>query len=222
MAVFGIIVTLAVFLLSRLVYKRWSVVILSPILTSLLAMIAILVSLHVSYKEYWVSAKWLKFMLQPATVAFAIPLYKYFPVLRRNAVPLLTSIILGGITAVTTSVLFADLFHLQGLAASLAPRSITTPLAMDTSAAIGGNPVLTAVFVIVTALVGIMTGPLLIRRLKLRSKFAQGALMGTGAHAIGTSRAFEMGQLEGTIASIALIINGVSTVVLAPLLMHWM
>lgn len=214
----GFILTVLVYAVTKRMYRTLHFVLFSPILTSLLLLVFILASFHLSYRTYNQSASWLTDLLKPATVAFAIPLYKHFHILRKHAAEIVSGIAAGVVTAISSSVLLATSMHLQAsVVNSLAPRSITTPIAMDVAREVGGVPVMTAVFVILTALIGLLAAPVVIRLLHIRSPLAQGTLYGTGAHGIGTSRAFEIGGLEGTISSLSMILAALFTLVLAPL-----
>ncbi len=217
----SICATVLFFLIARMIYRRFQIAILSPIFTTLLMTILFVLLFHVSYTSYMSGGRYLTYLLQPATVAFAIPLYKHFQLLKRHSVEILVSVIGGSMVAISSTVLLAHLFRLNtSLTDSLAPRSITTPFAMDVSNMIGGTPVLTAVFVILTALVGLLVGPIVIRHLRITSSLAKGTLLGTSAHAAGTSRAFEFGNIEGTFASISMILAAGFTMLIAPLLVH--
>ncbi len=214
----GFGLTIIVYFITKRFYRRFSFILFSPILTSLIVLVLILVLFHISYGTYNQSAIWLTELLKPATVAFAVPLYKHLSILKKHALEIFTGILAGVITAVTSSVILATVVHLNlPVINSLAPRSITTPIAMDVAKEIGGIPVMTAVFVILTALVGLIVAPILIRVLGIRSPLAQGTLYGTGAHGIGTSRAFEIGGLEGTISSLSMILAALFTLAVAPL-----
>ena len=222
-AALSFLVTILVYQSSKWLYKRYPLVFLFPIITSVLTMIVFLIVSRTPYSHYMSGAKWLSDLLAPATVAFAIPLHKHFDLLRSHAVEIVGSVFTGAFTSIVSTVLLADTLHFNAqLAGSLAPRSVTTPIAMQISQTIGGVPVLTAVFVILTAFIGILVGPIVIRFLHIQSSIAKGTLFGTGAHGIGTSKAFELGALEGTIASLAMIISAGFTVVLAPFLVPFL
>lgn len=215
----GIVLTVLVYWGCKQLYRRLPVVVFTPIVTSLLILVVILVTTHYSYTSYMDSAHWLTDLLGPSIVAMAVPLHKNYALLKQNAVAILVGIGTGSTVAIVSSVLLARLFHLSrttGL--SLAPRSVTTPIAMEISNWLGGIPTLTGVFVILTALAGIIVGPLAIKYLRIQSAVAKGTLYGTAAHGIGTSKAFEMGQLEGTYASLSMIIAAGLSVALALLL----
>jgi predicted murein hydrolase (TIGR00659 family) len=217
----SIVGTILVFMLTRRIYRRFRFVLLQPMLTSFLVVIVLLLLSHVPYHTYIRGAKYLTDALQPATVAFAIPFYRNFHLFRRHATHILLSLISGSFIAMISSVELAKWLHLGGvIVPSIAPRSVTTPIAMQVSRAIGGVPVLTATFVIMTGIIGILVGPQLIRWLRIRSAVGQGTLMGMGAHGIGTARAFEESHEAGTIASLSMILAGCITVLIAPLLQH--
>lgn len=220
MACLSFILTIVIFLLCRWIYRRFTYAVLNPILTSLVLLISILLFFHLPYSEYHSGAHWLSDLLQPATVAFALPLYRYFHILKKYFFEIISSVAIGSFVAVSSSMMLSQWLGIGQFANSLAPRSVTTPIAMDISKMIGGSPILTSIFVIATAMIGIITGPLLIRLLKLKSEISRGTLLGTGAHVIGTSRAFEIGHLEGTIGSISMIIAALFTLAISPMFVH--
>jgi predicted murein hydrolase (TIGR00659 family) len=214
-----LLLTVLVFWLAKKLYGRWSVLILLPILTAPIVLVVILTTAHVSYGSYMAGGKWLTYLLQPATVAFAVPMVRHFELLKKHALEIVSSVVLGSLVAIVTSMVLAGWMHLNPtLADSLAPRSVTTPIAMVISQKFGGVSTMTAVFVMVTALIGIVIGPLIIRYLSLRSAVARGAMFGMGAHGAGTSRAFEMGAVEGTVASLSMIIAAGASLLIAPTL----
>ncbi|MCL6598669.1 MAG: LrgB family protein [Alicyclobacillus macrosporangiidus] len=221
--VLSIAATVAVYVFCRRIYRRWPYILLSPMLTSVLVMIGLLVVLRVPYATYMTGGQWLSDLLQPATVAFAVPLYRHRQVLVRHAPAIAAGLTFGSILAVVSSVALAHVAGLPAsLARSLAPRSITTPVAMAIAQTMGGNPVLAAVFVLCTGILGVLVGPWLVRVLRLRTPIGRGTLMGMGAHGIGTARAFEMGPQEGTISSLSMVVAALVGVVVIPLLLHVM
>lgn len=215
----GLASTLMAYAACKALYRRFHVVFLNPMITSLVALVLFLHFAHVSYATYDASARWLTSLLGPATVAFAVPLHRHFPVLKAHWPEFLVSLTFGSATGITGSVLLARLLRLNhAVVTSIAPRSVTTPIAMDISQAIGGIPTLTAVFVILTGITGVVVGPWLLRLLRLKSPVARGALFGMGSHGIGTARAFEYGAMEGTCSSLAMIVAAFITLGLAPAL----
>lgn len=218
-AFFSFLLTIGLYWGGKWCYKKKPKVYLSPLLTTPLFLVALLLFTNISYESYNSGAKWLSFMLQPATIAFAIPLYKYFPIFKKYAKEIIVSVLLGSIVAVISSMFLAKAFHLnQQITESLLPRSVTTPIAMDIAKIIGGVPAITAVFVIITGILGTMIGPMIIRCLRIDNEIAQGILFGTGAHAAGTAKAFEYSPITGTISSLSMIIAAFFTLGIAQLI----
>ncbi|WP_120465295.1 CidB/LrgB family autolysis modulator [Paenibacillus aceti] len=218
LGILWLIITLAIYGLSKRLYRARPRVYFSPLLVTPLTLIIGLMLTNVSFETYNEGGKWLNTMLQPATVAFAIPLYKHYEVLKKHAVEIFASVLTGSIVAIISSALFAKWLHLDNqLISSLVPRSVTTPIAMSVSQVIGGVPNITAVFVIITGLLGSMIGPLVVRALRIDGEVARGVLLGTSAHGTGTSKAFELSSLTGTISSISMILAALFTLTVAPL-----
>lgn len=226
-AIVSFLGTIIIFLLSKKVYKKLNWILLSPLLICPLVIILILLLSHIPYEDYNSGAIWLSKLLGPATVAFAVPIYKNYPLLKKHAKAIGVSLITGSAVAIVSSFLFAMWIGLSNdMINSLVPRSITTPIAMDISEIIGGEPTMTAVFVIVTGLTGSIIGPLVIKATHIRTSAAKGLLLGMGAHGCGTSKAFEIGELEGTYSSLAMIVAALISIVLSdtffPLLQHYL
>jgi predicted murein hydrolase (TIGR00659 family) len=212
------ILTLAVYVGSKRIYGRRRWIILSPLLVSPVALVALLSVTATPYGDYMAGTHWLSYLLGPATVAFAVPMHRHFDLLKKHAAEILGSVAAGALVALVTSVPLAEWVHLGGQTVlSLAPRSVTTPIAMDISRAIGGVPTMTAVFVIITGLFGLAAGPVVIRLLHIRTPIARGALLGMGAHGCGTSKALEFGPVEGAVASLAMVLGAGVTILIAPL-----
>lgn len=211
--------TVALYAAARALYRRSGAVFLSPLLLAPAALVALLLGFHVPYARYMQGGEPLGRVLGPVTVAFALPLYRQRSLLRRHAVELGAGLLVGSLVAVSSSLALAWAAGLDGVAArSMAPRSVTTPLAMLAASTLGGVPSLTAVFVIVTGLVGIVLGRLIVERLPLRSPLARGALLGLGAHGAGTAEAMQLGALEGAVAGLVMICAGLLLLAGAPVL----
>lgn len=213
--------TIFIYLLCRKLYAKRPLLFLHPTLTSFVVLVTMLSLSHIPYVKYAYGTRWLEDLLGPAIVSFAIPLYRNLDILKRHALEIFTCLLTGSVVAMTTSVLFARLLHLNhAIDLSLAPRSVTTPIAMEISRTLGGSPSLTAGFTLITGLSGAIVGPLLIRWFQIRSAMAKGMLLGMGCHGLGTSIAFDIGQLEGTFASLSMMTAAGITVGLAPVLVH--
>lgn len=214
--IISILLTFFVYRVSKKSYVRWKFFFLSPLLISPIVLILLLILSHTAFDNYYSGAKWLSFLLGPATVAFAMPVYKHLHLLRRHLFEIIASTTVGSATAIVSTFFYAVWLQLgPSLTTSLVPRSITTPVAMDISKTIGGVPTLTAVFVIITGITGALVGPSLIRLFKIEKSTAKGLMLGMSAHGAGTSKAFELGEREGTFASIAMIVAALITIILA-------
>jgi predicted murein hydrolase (TIGR00659 family) len=214
-ALFWCVCTLVVYLAARRLHRRfgrwWS----SPMLVTWVVCGGLILLMHNSYRDYLSGTHWLVWLLGPATVAFAVPIHRHRDMVRRHWLLLGAGVVVGSALAIGSSWVFASWFELSPeLRASLVPRSITTPLAMDASQRLGGVPELTAVFTALTGLFGAAIGETLLWLLPVRSRIARGALFGMGAHGAGVAKAGELGQEEGVIASLIMIFAGQFTLLL--------
>lgn len=217
MMVFYLLLTLAIYFIAKKVYQRTNNMLFSPLLVCPVAIIALLLAFRVPYESYDQGGHWLTMMLQPATVALAVPMYKYRKTVKKYLMELTVSVTGGAIVAIVTSMVIASVLGINSeLVASLAPRSITTPIAMSVSKILGGNPSITAVFVIFTALIGTIITTTMLRYVPIKSPVTKGMLYGVSAHGTGTAKAYELGQVEGVIASLAMIFMGIVTTFIAP------
>lgn len=215
---FGVGVTLAAYQLALAAYEKTRWFFLQPVLVSMLAVIAVLVACGLTYEEYKDSAKALTIFLGPATVALAVPLFLNLKRIRQLFWPTSITLLIGGVVATGMGVLLAWWFgadHMMLM--SMAPKSVTSPIAMLVADEIGGIAALAAVFVLITGVIGAILGPDLLRRIGVRHPAAQGLAMGMTAHAVGTSRALQEGEECGAFAALAMSLMGVGTAVALPL-----
>jgi predicted murein hydrolase (TIGR00659 family) len=204
--IFFILVTYLFYKLSKKAATKWSFPLFHPLLVAPLALIGLISLLHVSGNDYLHSTKWLTHMLGPATVAFAIPIYKHFDLIKKYIGNILISITAGTLIAIFSSFGLSKLIHLNtDFVISILPRSITTPIAIEVSKEIGGLPTLTTVFVILTGVVGGVVGPSIIKGLSIKTPIAKGLALGMAAHGAGTNKAMEYGEQEGTFSTLAMI-----------------
>ncbi|WP_407174741.1 LrgB family protein [Bradyrhizobium sp. STM 3562] len=215
--------TILFYFLAKRLHRKWPRWWLMPLAVApALLMLAALI-LHESYRDYIRGTHWLVALLGPATVAFAVPIYEQRALIRRRWPLLLAGMIAGSFTAIASSWALADLLGIDGaLRLSLLPRSISTPFAMEVSDEIGGIPDLTAVFVVLTGIIGAAVGDVVLARLPLHSRLAKGALFGIGAHGAGTARAHQIGREEGAIAGLVMVLVGLMNVALAPVIVQLM
>ena len=220
--VFWSAATIAVYALAKRLHGRlgswWS----SPLLTAPAVLLLIVTSLHVRYGDYIRGTHWLVALLAPATVAFAVPIYEQRAVILRYWPLLGIGIVVGSLTAFGSSWLLANWLGFDPqLRLSLLPRSMSTPFAMTVSGDIGGAPNLTAIFVLITGILGAAIGEALLAILPLRSNLARGALFGMGAHGAGTAKALQINPEIGSVAGLVMIFVGLANVLAAPFIAHW-
>jgi predicted murein hydrolase (TIGR00659 family) len=217
-ALFWSAVTIGLYLGAKAVYRRWPRWWLMPLAVAPFVLIIAALASHTSYNDYIRGTHWLVSLLGPATVAFAVPIYEQRALIRRHWTVLALGMLLGSATSMLTSWGLARLLGLnETLTLSLLPRSMSTPFAMAVSGEIGGAPDLTAVFVIMTGVVGVAIGDIMLMRFPIRSSLARGALLGVAAHGAGTAKAHEIGHQEGSVAGLVMVLVGLFNVLLAPI-----
>ncbi|GAA4502038.1 LrgB family protein [Pseudaeromonas paramecii] len=211
------LLTVVFYYLSKALYRRFPLLPLTPLLLTPALLVAVVLLSHVSYADYMVESRWLLWLLGPATVAFAVPVYQHRQLIRRHWLSLTLGVATSVLVAVSSTVWLARWLNLSDLLQrSLAMRSITTPFAVEATRAVAGQVDLTALFVVLTGLIGMAIGEGLLTCMMIRSRLGRGAAMGASAHGAGTARAYQMGPTEGVISSLVMLIAGVMTVLLAP------
>lgn len=215
-----LVATLAAYSIGLLLHHRaGGSPLVNPVAVAVALLVAVLLVTGTPYPAYFDGAQFVHFLLGPATVALAVPLYRNLPHVSRSLLPMVVALAAGSVTAVVSAVGMAwALGGTPEILASLAPKSVTTPIAMGIAQRIGGLPSLTAVLVILTGIIGAMSATPLLDVLKVRDPMARGFAVGVAAHGIGTARAFQVNQLAGTFAGIAMGLNGLATALLVPLL----
>ena len=214
---FLLALTFAAYALSQLLQWRTQLSVLNPILISAIVIIAYLKLTNVSIESYNEGGRYIEFWLKPAIVALGVPLYKQLSTIRKQLLPLIISELAGCVAGIISVVLVARLLGAtQEGVMSLAAKSVTTPIAMEVTKAVGGIPSLTAAVVICVGIFGGMTGFKVMKMTRIGSPIAQGLSLGTAAHAMGTSRAMDVSDKYGAFASLGLTINGIFTALLTP------
>ncbi|KYG66258.1 hypothetical protein AZI86_04145 [Bdellovibrio bacteriovorus] len=220
---FSLIITLGFYLLARKVSERGSHhPLLSPPVLAMIAIIAVLLVFQISYADYFRGVRPIHFMLGPATVSFALPLFLQLSRLRRVLVPLVIALAVGSFVGIFSAVLIGHLLGLpHEILLSLSPKSVTTPIAMGISEKIGGTPALATVFVMITGVAGALMATTVMRLVKVKDPLVQGFAMGLSSHGLGTFRAFQIHEMAGAFAGLAMALNGLMTAILIPLFLHW-
>ena len=221
---FLIALTFVVFLASRLLQRRTGVALFNPILLSIIVLIVILSCIGVDYETYAAGGEYIDFWLKPAVVALGVPLYRQLESIRKQMLPLLIAEVAGCVSGVVSVVLVAEFLGAsRDVVVSLAPKAVTTPIAMEVSQAMGGIPSLTAGVVVCVGIFGGMAGFRIVKMSHIKSPIAGGLSIGTASHAVGTASAIQKGgERYGAFSSLGLTINGLLTALLAPLILSLM
>ncbi|KIZ38046.1 MAG: hypothetical protein BCV62_00325 [Pseudomonas sp. K35] len=215
---FGVAITLAVFQLAYAAYEKTRWVFLQPVLVSMTLIVGILLLCGIDYDEYRISAQWLTLLLGPATVALAVPLYLNLRRIRELFGPIVITLLVAGLFATALGMALAWAFGADDMILmTLAPKSVTSPIAMLVAEQIGGVVALAAVFVMITGVLGAIFGPELLRRFGVQHPAARGIALGLTAHAVGTAQALQESDECGAFAALAMSLMGVMTAVLLPL-----
>jgi predicted murein hydrolase (TIGR00659 family) len=217
---FGITLTISVFFFFVQLFRKAKSPLLNPLIFSIAAIIAFLSLAKIPYASYAQGASLLSFFMGPSIVALAIPLYRQFDKLKKNALPVLLGISVGVLASILSGVLLSMLLGLsRELLVSIAPKGATSAVSMVLSKNLGGDPAMTAMFVIVAGMFGYVMGERLLSLVRIKQPVARGISLGTGAHILGTVRAFELGEVEGVMSSLAIGLAGVITSIFFPLIL---
>ncbi|EKO3491472.1 LrgB family protein [Vibrio fluvialis] len=219
LSVLCLLLTLMFYYGSKLLYRRKRTIFLMPLLLAPLLLVVVVMGFHIPYQDYMAESHWLLWMLGPATVAFAIPVYDNRYLIQRHWLSLSVGVMVSVVVAVGSTVLLARWLELpELLQRSLAMRSITTPFAVEATKSIGGQSDLTALFVVLTGVIGMAVGEVVLTVLSIRSRLGKGASLGASAHGAGTAKAYQIGNSEGVVSSVVMMIAGMVTVLIAPLI----
>lgn len=214
----GVMVTLAAFALGTLLHRKTKAAWCNPLLLGSIFVVVLLSILKIPYPDYKQSASPITWLLFPATVSLAVPLYEQWELLKKNVLAIAAGIGAGVITSVASLLLIAWVFQLDTAGAvSLLPKSVTTAIGVDVAAELGGIPALTTAVIVLTGIMGNLMAVSLCRLLRITNPIAKGIAIGTSSHAIGTSKALEMGQVEGAMSSLSIAVAGVLTAILCPM-----
>lgn len=215
---FGLVATLFLFLLGHYLFDRTKFILFNPLLFSVTGLIILLVIFNIPYDTYQDGAKYISFWVAPATVALAIKLERNYQYLRANYLAIIVGIIVGVVfhSLFIFSVAWVYKFH-PDMIVSLLPKSVTTAIAVGISESSGGIGPMTVALVALTGIIGSIIGPTILKVLKITEPVAQGTALGAGAHAMGTSRAIEMGEVQGAMGGLAIIVTGIVMVLMMPI-----
>jgi predicted murein hydrolase (TIGR00659 family) len=213
---FGIALSEMAYLLASWLRKKTKLALLNPLLVADILVIAALVLLKIPYEEYNAGGRLIDLFLMPATVSLAVSIYAKFDLLKKNLLPILVGCAAGSVTSLISVYALCRLFGLdEAVTFSMLPKSVTTPIALSISAAHSGIAPITVIAVLFTGIFGSVVSPYLIRLFRVRDPLAAGLAIGASCHAIGTSKALEIGETEGAMSGLAIGISGLITVLLS-------
>ena len=214
---FLLALTFGIYAGARLLLKRTGWILINPILVSIALIILFLIGFNIPYETYQESGKMIEFWLKPAVVALGVPLYLQLSQIKKQLVPILLSQMVGCVVGIISVVITAQLLGASHVVViSLAAKSVTTPIAMEVTQAVGGIPSLTAAIVVITGLIGAVTGFKVMTVGRVNNPMARGLSLGAASHALGTSAAMERDPFVGAYASLGLTLNGILTALLTP------
>ena len=217
----GVFITLGAYFLGIYIKQKWKLAIFNPLLMAIIfTMIFLLVS-QMPYDDYYEGAKYISYLLTPATVSLAIPLYEQFEPLKKNVRAILVGIVTGVLTSMVSVLLLAVIFHFDHQEyVTFLPKSITTAIGMDVSEELGGYVAITVAVIIITGIIGNMIAESVCRMFHITEPVAKGIAIGSASHAVGTTKAMEMGEVEGAMSSLSIVLSGLLTVFGAMIFAH--
>lgn len=211
---FGVFITLLSYGTGSILKRKWKLPIFNPLLLAVIFIILFLLIFHVDYYVYNESAKYITFLLTPATICLAVPLYEQLELLKKNYKAVFAGILSGVLTSLCSIFILAGLFQLDHASyVTLLPKSITTAIGMGVSEELGGYVSITVTVIIVTGVLGNMFAETACKIFKIHNPIAKGIAIGTASHAIGTAKAMEMGAVEGAMSSLSIVVSGILTVI---------
>lgn len=220
---FLIALTFVIYLAAQILQRRLGLVILNPILITITLLIVFLTYFDIPYEEYREGGQFIEFWLKPAVVALGVPLYRQLKTIRKQLLPILMAELAGCIIGIVSVVVVAQLFGAtREVIISLAPKAVTTPIAIEISQAMGGITPLTAAVVVCTGIFGNLAGFQIVKIVRVKSPMGGSLSIGTASHAVGTAAAIERGERWGAFSSLGLTLNGLFTALLTPAILSLM
>ena len=211
---FGILLTFTAYGIGSLIHRRFPYTFVNPLLIGVILVIPALLVLKVDYSTYMNGAKYISFLLTPATISLAVPLYEQFEILKKNYKAVLAGVLSGVLTALAINIAFALLLHFdRSLYISILPKNITTAVAIGVTEELGGVVAITTSGIALTGIFGNITAVKLLRLFGVTEPVAVGVACGTASHVIGTTRAMQIGELEGAVSSLSLVVSAIFTVI---------
>lgn len=219
---FGMAISLFTYYIGFIIKKKIDFPLFNPLLISIILIIVFLSVTGISFETYQYGAKYLTYFLTPVTVCLAVPLYKQLMILKQNLAAVIISIFLGCISHAAVVIFLLKIWKVDTkLILSLMPKSITTAIALGVSEEIGGIQAVTVIGVTIAGLSGAIFGPTLLKLFHIKEPVAQGLAMGSASHAVGTSKAVELGEIQAAMSSLAIVVTGLLTVIVVPIISNF-
>lgn len=220
---FGILLSLVTYMIGLKIAGKVKSPFVNPLLIAMILVIIVLKIFNISYEDYNQGGKYITFLIAPATVAMIINLYKNIDLLKKNIVPVLVGVTAGVLTSVLSVYIMAGMFNLDTqLKMSVVPKSLTTAIGTAISAEYGGVVPITIVCMVITGIGGAVVAPLVMKILRVKDPVAQGVGIGTASHAVGTSKALQMGEVQGAMSGLSIALAGFVSVILLPIIIKIM
>lgn len=217
-ALFGMLLTSFLYIISKKINEKFKLALLNPIVLTMLIIITILKLFNIPYENYYKGAEIYNRLIVPATVSLAIPLYKNYDLLKKYAKEILLSIGIMTLVLLFLLAFMMAIFNIElNILASVLPKSVTTAIAVGITEKLNGIPSITIIMVIICGTIGALFGESIFKIFNIKNTIAQGISLGVSSHAIGTSKALELGELQGAMSGLAIIITGIFTVVFSPI-----
>ena len=219
--IFGIVLTIVFFNIGVYIQKKTKKPIFNPLLIAIVGIILFLSITKIPYDKYKLGADSINFLLGPVTISLAIPLYRQFNLLKKYFLEIIVGILCGVIVSLASVLIIGVLTHANiEILNSLIPKSITTPMGLALTKTLNGIDSITVVSIIITGILGAIISPLVFKVGKINNPIAKGIALGTSSHALGTTKAMEMGEVEGAMSSLSIGIAGTITVIIVPIILN--
>lgn len=219
---FGVFISFVSYGIGTLLKKKFKIALFNPLLIAILLTVASLLVFHIDYEVYNEGARYISYLLTPATICLAVPLYEQFELLKKNMTAVIIGIVTGVLTSLGSVLILSVLFKLDHNAyVTLLPKSITTAIGIGVSEELGGYISLTVAVIIITGILGNIFAESVCRLFRITEPIAKGVAIGTSAHALGTSKAMEIGEVEGAMSSLSIVVSGILTVIGASIFSHF-
>lgn len=216
---FGILISYIAFEIGKYIFKKTQSPIFNPLLIGTIIVISVLKTFDISTDSYYKGASLITFFLGPATVALALPLYKQWNLFKKYFIPVMTGAMAGSFIGVISVIIIGKFLGIdKNLLYSFMPKSITSPIGMEVSTMLGGIPSITVASIIITGILGNVSAPFICKIFRIKHSVAKGIGIGVASHAVGTSKAMEMGEIEGSMSALSIVFAGILTLIWAPIL----